>query len=518
VTGPFISVRTLRALIFHGYLLRGTGSNIYNANLAQALVRLGWDVHLLCQEREARELDWVHAIGRWSDGELEIEQLREPDGEGQLTVYTPEIAGLLPVYVHDQYPGFEVKTFGELSDAELERYLAANVAAVEDVAARAGDLDASLANHLVMGPLILSRAGLRCAAKIHGSALEYTVKPNPRFLPHAEEGMAAASTVLVGSRHTAQSLWATLPDLDLQAKTRLGPPGVDTDAFAPRAEGEAVAAVEGLAEQIATGSGEKGLGRDSKAAAAALRDFAAEGPRVIFGGKLIHSKGVDLLLAAWPLVHVASPGARLLVVGFGAYEDGLRQLLAALEGGHQQEALEVARLGRALEGGPEGALGILEAFLSDPPPGYLDAAHGAAGSVQLAGRLEHAEVAEALPAADALVMPSTFPESFGMVPVEAAACGALPISAAHSGMLEVSRQLAKALPADIAALISFPIEEGAVGELADRLRAWLALDRDRRREIGALLARRVDELWSWEGVARGVISASQGRLDELSPP
>jgi glycosyltransferase involved in cell wall biosynthesis len=105
-----------------------------------------------------------------------------------------------------------------------------------------------------------------------------------------------------------------------------------------------------------------------------------------------------------------------------------------------------------------------------------------------------------------------------MVPVEAAACGALPISAAHSGMLEVSRRLAEALPADIAALISFPIEEGAVGELADRLRAWLALDRDRRREIGALLARRVDELWSWEGVARGVISASQGHLDELSPP
>jgi glycosyltransferase involved in cell wall biosynthesis len=277
--------------------------------------------------------------------------------------------------------------------------------------------------------------------------------------------------------------------------------------------------VEGLAEQIATGSGEQELGRDSQAAAAALRDFAAaEGPRVIFVGKLIVSKGVDLLLAAWPLVHVASPGARLLVVGFGAYEDGLRQLLAALEGGHQQEALEVARLGRALEGGPEGALGILEAFLSDPPPGYLDAAHGAAGSVQLAGRLEHAEVAEALPAADVLVMPSTFPESFGMVPVEAAACGALPISAAHSGMLEVSRRLAEALPADIAALISFPIEEGAVGELADRLRAWLALDRDRRREIGAMLARRVDELWSWEGVARGVISASKGHLDELSPP
>ena len=58
------------------------------------------------------------------------------------------------------------------------------------------------------------------------------------------------------------------------------------------------------------------------------------------------------------------------------------------------------------------------------------------------GRLEHDEVAELLPRAEALVMPSTFPEAFGMVAVEAAACGALPVSAGHSGMLEVSRQLA----------------------------------------------------------------------------
>ena len=45
-------------------------------------------------------------------------------------------------------------------------------------------------------------------------------------------------------------------------------------------------------------------------------------------------------------------------------------------------------------------------------------------------------------------MPSTFPEAFGMVAVEAAACGALPVSAGHSGMLEVSRQLAPELPAE----------------------------------------------------------------------
>jgi glycosyltransferase involved in cell wall biosynthesis len=508
----------LRALIFHGYLLRGTGSNVYNANLAQALVRLGWEVDLLCQDRDAGELEWVHATGRWRDGRLQVEQLREPEGEGSVTVYNPDIGGLLPVYVHDRYPGFEVKTFPELSDAELDRYIDANVAAVREVAA-AGAPDAALANHLVMGPLVLARAGLRFAAKIHGSALEYTVKPNPRFLPHAEEGMAAASGVLVGSRYTAESLWKALLGLELEVKTRLGPPGVDTSEFAPREPEQAVAALEQLARRIKAAGGEEGLGRDSKAAVRALGEFAAaDGPRVAFVGKLIVSKGVDLLLAAWPLVHADNPGARLLLVAFGAYEDGLRRLLAALEQGDRGAALEVARLGWGLEGGSEAPLRILEAFLSDPPPGYFDAARAAAGSVSLAGRLEHSEVAELLPAADALVMPSTFPESFGMVAVEAAACGVLPVSAAHSGMLEASRQLAATLPSDVAPLISFPIAEGAVTELADRLRAWFAVEPARRREIGAALARRVDELWSWEGVARGVVAASEGRLQELPAP
>lgn len=446
----------MRVLLFHGYMLRGTGSNIYNANLAPALARLGHEVHLLCQDREVR-----------------IEGVR---------IHNPDIGRLLPVYVKDPYEGFEVKAFPELTKAELERYLEANVAAVRAVAAAAGGIDAALANHLVMGPAILARAGVApFAAKIHGSALEYTVKPHPRFLPYAEEGMRAAAGVLVGSGHTAESLWAALPDVtDLKAKTRLGPPGVDVDAFAP-----------------------------------------APGPRqplVVFVGKLIVSKGVDLLLAAWPLVRAAHPRARLRVAGYGEYEGGLRRLLAALERGDLDDAREVARLGRALEGGEEEPLSILSAFLADPPPGYAEAARAAAGSVELIGRLEHDEVAALLPRAEALVMPSTFPEAFGMVAAEAAACGALPVSAGHSGMLEVSRQLAADLPPEVAGLTSFPVEPGAVEAIATRLDRWLALPGVEREVARAALVDTVRRLWSWEGVARGVLAAAAGELDDLPLP
>jgi glycosyltransferase involved in cell wall biosynthesis len=236
---------------------------------------------------------------------------------------------------------------------------------------------------------------------------------------------------------------------------------------------------------------------------------------VVFVGKLIVSKGVDLLLTAWPLVQVAHPDVRLKLAGYGEYEDGLRRLLAALDRGDLDDAREVARLGWALEGGEEEPLKILSAFLDDPPEGYLDAARGMASSVELVGRLEHDEVARLLPGAEALVMPSTFPEAFGMVAVEAAACGVLPVSADHSGMREVSRELAAALPCASAGLTTFTVSNSAIVEIAAHLNAWLDLPEADRAVARDALVETVRRLWSWEGVAHSVIAAARGELDRL---
>jgi glycosyltransferase involved in cell wall biosynthesis len=225
-----------------------------------------------------------------------------------------------------------------------------------------------------------------------------------------------------------------------------------------------------------------------------------------------------LLLAAWPLVHAGNPGARLEVAGFGEYEAGLKRLSAALERGDINDAREVALSGWGIEGGEEKPLPILSAFLADPPAGYLEAAEAAAGSVEFIGRLEHDQVAELLPGAEALVMPSTFPEAFGMVAAEAAACGALPVSAGHSGMLEVSRQLIETLPPEVGSLTSFPVEAGAVEAIAARLNGWLALSEPERADAREALVETARRLWSWEGVARGVLAAAAGQLAELPAP
>jgi glycosyltransferase involved in cell wall biosynthesis len=524
----------VRVLIFHGYLLGGTGSNVYNSRLAEALAGLGHEVHLLSQDRHPEQQAFVDAFGDWDTDELEMRETgRARAGAapaGRCTVYRPNIGGLLPVYVADRYEGIEARTFADCSEAEIAAYVAANVAAVGELRARVRP-EVALANHLVMGPVILARAlegEVPYAVKIHGSALEYTVKPEgARFLPPAREGLAGARTVLVGSHHTALSLWEALGDPQLSKRTRLGPPGVDVARFVPRTPAAAAASVRALAARLralpepAAGEGGSTFARDTQAAAAALATLAEGDSLVAFVGKLIVSKGVDLLLAAWPLVLDQMPRARLVVVGFGAYRKGLEQLLAALESGDLEAARAIAWRGRALEG--EGAeadplrhlLAFLDGLQGAERARYLTAARGLGERVVLTGRLEHDEVAELLPACQALVVPSTFPEAFGMVAAEAAACGVLPVSAAHSGLREVSDALAEAVPPAAAGWLSFTVDDGGVRALAERLLGWLSADPELRADTRAGLVATVRQRWSWQSVAGGVIAAARGELDRL---
>ncbi len=228
--------------IFHGYLLGGTGSNVYNARLAAAFVGQGHEVHLLCQDRHPERQPFVDAVGTGIVDAAAARARAKPaatTGHGRCVAYRPDIGGLLPVYVADRYEGIEARTFADCSDEEVAAYIDGQRRGRARARRAACDPRLALANHLVMGPVILARAlGGRVpyAVKVHGSALEYTVKPQPeRFLPLAREGLERRAAVLVGSHHTAESLWRALADdRTCIERTRLGPPGVDVERFAPR--------------------------------------------------------------------------------------------------------------------------------------------------------------------------------------------------------------------------------------------------------------------------------------------
>jgi glycosyltransferase involved in cell wall biosynthesis len=115
------------------------------------------------------------------------------------------------------------------------------------------------------------------------------------------------------------------------------------------------------------------------------------------------------------------------------------------------------------------------------------------------GPLEHRHLVHLLALADACVVPSIFPEAFGMVAAEAAAAGCPPLIARHSGLAEVAEGLEAEYPPALRSLASFT--SGDVADLRQKLAVLLALSPAEREQIGAAARRAAVERWSWTSVA-----------------
>jgi glycosyltransferase involved in cell wall biosynthesis len=460
-----------RILLWHGYLLSGSGSNIYTANVARVWRAQGHDVLLLCQDRRAHEANFVDAAGEFSadNRSFELVATGTPDAAGQCRVARPDIAGLLPVYVLDAYEGFSVKRFVDLGDDELQSYTKANIEAVT-AAIDAHEPDAVVVGHEVMGPYIAraaaARTGIGYLAKLHGSALEYAVKLQDRYRRFAREGLTAAGVVTGGSRYMIAEASAVVPGWSERAE--VVNPGCDVDLFRPLERGRA--------------------GR----------------PAVGFVGKLLAAKGVHNLLAAIGLTQTA--GMTLQVVGYGDFEASLRALSDALALGDSHRAEAIAH-----EGGVP--LEPLSTWLRGRRNDARFWARARAVPVTFHGRLDHGPLASVLPTFDVLAVPSVVPEAFGMVAVEAAACGVLPIVPSHSGIGEVGAEIESALGRP--GLLTYDPADPIAG-LAGAIDRVLALDVSERRRLASAAADLTRARWSWTGVADRLLELGRVAMDR--PP
>ena len=233
----------------------------------------GHEVHLLCQDRHperARLRRRGRRLGRRRAARARPAR-REP--VRRCTVYRPDIGGLLPVYVADRYEGFEARTFAELQRRGARR---ATSTRTWRRCARSSPRvrpDVALANHLVMGPVILARAlgGRACRTPSRSTAARWSTRssrtPSASCRTRAR-GSRGARGVLVGSRHTAESLWAAMEDPDAAG------------AHAPRAAGRRRRSASCRASRA------RGRGASSRALAARLRATArprtADAPRIAF--------------------------------------------------------------------------------------------------------------------------------------------------------------------------------------------------------------------------------------------
>jgi len=407
----------MRIVLWHGYLLGGTGSNVYTRALAREWSNAGHDVVVVCQDRHAHRYDL-----------------------GGARVVVPELPGrLLPVFVLDEYEGLDARLLQDFTRAQRDAYVEANADAVRELL----PADLVFVNHVLLGAPVGEASGARWRVKAHGSELEYSMRGNAELCAWGAETLRAADAVYVGSEHIRRVLEDVVGHVDNVHEV---PPGVDVEEFRPTPRDEALA---GLIDE-ARADPQDGDERhpDSGNAARFARFFADGEPTVVYFGKLIENKGVQVLLEA-----LSGLEARAVVVGFGDHR------------------------------------GELEAMA---PPGTL-----------FTGALEHRHLVHLLPLCDASVVPSIFPEAFGMVAAEAAAAGVVPVVADHSGLGEVGAGIAAELPKDRAHLVTFPT--GDADALRTRLQDLLALPAGERRQLGLAARRAVEKRWSWRRVAQRLI-------------
>jgi glycosyltransferase involved in cell wall biosynthesis len=119
------------------------------------------------------------------------------------------------------------------------------------------------------------------------------------------------------------------------------------------------------------------------------------------------------------------------------------------------------------------------------------------------GPLEHRHLVQLLPLADVTVVPSIFPEAFGMVAAEAAAAGSPPLVARHSGLAEVAAGLEESYPERFRGLASFATGDAA--DLRRKLEAILALPPAEHDELRRAARRAVVERWSWASVGERLL-------------
>lgn len=450
----------MRVLLWHGYLLRGSGSNIYKANVVRAWRALRHDVLLLCQERSVEGLDFIDGHGDFApdNSSFEVSPTGAVRGPGSVTLVRPAIGSLLPVYVYDEYEGFTAKRYVDLTDDELQRYVHANVTAME-TAIELFRPEAIFTSHEVMGPYIALRAGSSYVAQLHGSALEYAVKEQERYLPYAIEGLNGAAAVTGGSEYMIEAAGAIVPGW--RGRAFVVNPGCDVELFRPPPA------------------------------------RANDPPIVGYVGKFIVQKGVHNLLAALPLI--ATDSLRAVIVGFGDLDADLRALWDAVQ---RADAAGIERVARDAYKGP------LEHVLDLAASGVLvDDYFARARNVALefTGRLDHGPLSLVLPSFDVLVVPSILPEAFGMVAAEAAACGVLPIVPGHSGIGEVGLALEEAL--DRPGLLVYPPAEPIEG-IAARVSAVLDLPPGERASLAAGAVALAHERWAWSTVATGLLEVA----------
>lgn len=542
--------------ILHGYLLEGSGSNLWTRSVVEALCRRGRTVHLMAQENHPGRYPFIAEARLYlPDGSVEVFHEAESPHEGCCILHKPKLDDPLPVYVRDRYEEFaQAIPMVELPDETIEAYLERNVHALRRVVAENG-VTAMHANHAVLMSVVAERvgreAGVPFAVMPHGSALEYAVKKDPRFHALGASALEAAGRVFVIGEEMRRRVLDVFPEVPALAEKMTGLHlGVDTDRFEPVRHPERPAriarlagALEGMArgrtpEQTARLRAEVSGEMDEEALRALFAEVSdfdhkapdagaeaklsaidwAEDEVLLFVGRLISAKGPQEVLAALPRLLEARPRLRWVVVGHGPLREPLEAMVRAMETGDRLLWDKLVAWGRALErsdeaGGDHGLAKVAAWEEALRARGGWDAwweaacRHVRADRVVFTGYLTHRELRWLFPCCDAAVFPSVVREAGPLVFLEALASGVYPLGTDFGGMRASIDSVADVLGEEAARWMRLdPEPVRTVADLIDHVpRAMEA-----RPALAEALRRVAVERYDWRSVARTLARTLEG--------
>lgn len=535
--------------ILHGYLLEGSGSNLWTRSIAEGLCRQGHTVHVMAQENHPERYPFIAEARAYEpDGAVRVWHRATSPHPGACILHKPVLGDLLPVYVWDRYEEFtRVVPMVELSDEEIEDYIDRNVRSLTQIVADNG-ITTLHANHSVVMSVVARRVGeamgIPFAVMPHGSALEYAVKRDRRFHRMAEEAFRAARRIFVIGEEMKSRVRDVLPSVEgLEEKFSDLHLGVDTGQFVPiprEARAGSIAALTGLLAEMPAGRrpeqtrglidrldggmteatltaamdasrGYENKAPDADLAARLGRVSWDSDPTLLFVGRLISTKGIHAVVAALPLLLKERPDLRLLVVGHGPLREPMEAMLWALQHGETGLLDLIVSRGRQLEGSPEGesadtALSQVARFYEalvarGEMDDYLEAAREylRPESVVFTGYLTHRELRFLFPCCDVAIFPSVVKEAGPLVFLEALASGAYPMGTYFGGQRASIDSVAASLPAGAAEAMKLDADPNrTVADIVRNVPAALELG-DRYKEALFQIAR---DHYDWSSVAR----------------
>ena len=529
--------------ILHGYLLEGSGSNLWTRSIVKSLCNDGRTVHLMCQENHPERYDFIaEAYSYALDGTTKTLLNRKVPYKGKCVMHKPQLGDTLPVYVWDKYEEFSnVVPMIDLSDHIIEDYLNRNVKVLKKLL-HDFDIKSIHANHAVLMSVVAQRVfsstGIPFAIMPHGSAIEYAVKKDERFLKMSSEAFTDAKKIFVVGQEMYDRVKSVFPFIqNLDGKMIKLNLGVDTKLFELISLDDRQKNVTSLCKNIANLQ----KGKTPEQTRQLLENISAtiqknellelissisydlirpdadlesklsqinwnEEKIILFVGRLISKKGIHGIIAALPLILEQNPSVRLVIVGHGPLREALEVFLWALENGQRELVKNIAKWGEFLEEAGQNPFLILESFFEQLEKRHeLDLYFEKAKKyirhdrVIFTGYLTHQELRYLFPCCDVSVFPSITVEAGPLVFLESLASGCFPIGTYFGGMAESIDSVAIKLPKNVAELMKITTSnENLVLDLADKVSNSLLI-KNKHKEILRDIA---VQFYDWENVSR----------------